>query len=358
MLKPPEVEKWVTEKFEFIVLYITQIANIYVKEGMDEQMVLYSCLPDAAEKATAVTAAAYRSALIDVCNEYEAPPEAANLVMAVPLPAPPVAPVVAVVPRPPVYRAQFAAEIDRLRGLRSATSFQHGKLLANAAKNMRDWFHWVKSGPREPNSPGGTEGVMFGPKTAWSATATDAGLDIHGPKSNEFAAWLVDGGNPPDRSSHMNCWESVLFSAYRAGLVDRLRLQMIYRKAGLAYEINFKRGKKRGTGEDESWRPSDARNMDGRHGGQDYLNALSHAFNFFASVPFQPRAGLVPREGDILFWDQNEHVAIALGRAWQSGEAQDKMMSLWHHKGGRFSLLNLDDMPQDMRKPYFVPCPF
>jgi hypothetical protein len=39
-------------------------------------------------------------------------------------------------------------------------------------------------------------------------------------------------------------------------------------------------------------------------------------------VPFVPRAGLIPRSGDILFWQRNAHVAISLGRTWASGKPE------------------------------------
>lgn len=338
MLNQLQVQNQLPPQFHPLLPYITQIANVYVAAGMDENYVCILCLGEAAENAVAVTAAAYRDALINECNQYAPPPGADLLVRAVPIPAAPVVAPVAVVPRRPVnYAARHAEEIARLRRLRTPGSQQNGRRLARAALAMRNWFHWVKSGPREPGFAG-QEGEDFGPKTAWRATRKDTGIEWHDRKQNDFANWLVNGGNPPDQASFMNCWESVLFSAFQAHLKDRLWLQMIHRKAALAYQLNYRVN---------------------QGGGQHYFQALSHAFGFYSSVPFEPRAALIPREGDILFWDRDQHVAISLGRTWDGGQPEDRMMSLWHHNQGTFARLTLEDMPHWMQDSLrFIPCPF
>jgi len=226
--------------------------------------------------------------------------------------------------------------------LRTVHSQQTGRQLAQAATCMTNWFRWQKSGPREPDFEG-QKGMVYGPKTAWTRTRTSTGGVEHHPlKRNDFTAWLMAGGNQPNMNSYMNCWESVLFSAFVAALVGQPWLRIIHRKAALSYELQHRVG-------------GNAAPTASPH----YFLALSHAFGFFGSVPFEPRAGLVPRVGEILFWERDQHVAISLGRTWVNGQPQDRMMSLWQHNGGRFARLTLDDMPQWMRGSLrFLPCPF
>ncbi len=261
-------------------------------------------------------------------------------IMLLPLP---VAAAVAVAhfPVAPVnHRAIHAAEIARLRVLRTPGSAVTGRQLADAALAMDGWFHWVSSGPKVPGFAG-HGGLNYQVKSHWTRTQTDVGVDVHPMKQNDFAAWLLYPVAPqPNAHSFMNCWESVLFSAFQAHLVDKVWLQTIHRKAALSYEIHHRVGN-----------AGDA--------GSHYGLALSQAFKFNASVPFVPAAGLIPRKGDILFWDREQHVAIALGRYWVNGQPEDRMMSLWHHHNATFSQLTLEDMPVWMANTLrFLPCPF
>jgi hypothetical protein len=342
MLTQEQVRNELTENLRPFLAYITQIANIFVTAGMDQGMVLMICISGAAYKVMGnPTAAAFRDALIQECLDMDEDlaQGVTGQVRAVALPGPPpVAPVVVVIPPPPVdYKAFYARDIAHIRGLRTRMATQRGIRLAAAARLMVNWFHWVKSGPREPGVSW-ERGRDFGPKTAWVGTRTDLGLENHPEKQNDFAGWLVNNDPQPGMASYMNCWESVLFSAHQAALVDKTWLKTIHNEAALSYQLNNR--------------------TDGGGGGQHYFLALSQAFSFFSSVPFRPQAGLIPREGDILFWERDNHVAISLGRTWVGGQPEDRIMSLWHHNGGRFAILTLDDMPDFMRGTLrFRPCP-
>ena len=184
--------------------------------------------------------------------------------------------------------------------------------------------------------------MKYGLKTSWTQTRTQLGIETHAQKSNDFASWLIANGNQPGFNSRMNCWEAVLFSAFRAGLVSKLWLQTVHRKAAQAYEMHDRAGSQRTS-------PASAH----------YFRALSHVFNFFSSVPFDPRAGFIPQPGDILFWHCDKHVAISLGRTWADGVPEDRILSLWLHAGGRFAQLTVGEMPKWMMNDIrFVPCPF
>jgi hypothetical protein len=46
---------------------------------------------------------------------------------------------------------------------------------------------------------------------------------------SEFGKWLLAGGPEPDKATgKVNCWEMVMFSAYKAGQASKARLQAIY----------------------------------------------------------------------------------------------------------------------------------
>jgi hypothetical protein len=240
-------------------------------------------------------------------------------------------------PPPPPAPNQYAEYVARLKRLRTQTARDHGRLLAVAAGRMDGWFHWVKSGPvsaadlQQAQAAGQVQrvGPLFGPREHWQQN--------QGLRRNDFALW-VNGGAVPSPLAHMNCWEAVLFSAYRANLVTFPWLQTIHRKAAVVNQFIHRR-----TGGGE----------------ENYYRALSQALGFVDSVPFLPEAGLVPHPGDVLFWDQTEHIAIALGRRWVNGSPEDHIMSHWHNNGGTFSALTLEDLPNWAQTRFrFRPCPF
>jgi hypothetical protein len=136
----------------------------------------------------------------------------------------------------------------------------------------------------------------------------------------------------------MNCWEAVLYSAFEAKLVDKSWLQTIHRKAALAYQFNHRLGS---------------------NGEEHYFKALSYALGYYSgSFPYRPAGGLIPCEGDVLFFGCDDHVAVSLGRD-TSCNPHDWMMSLGTHNDGTFSLLSLKTLPQLVQESVrFVPCPF
>jgi len=235
-------------------------------------------------------------------------------------------------PAPPPAPNAYLAHAQRLRDLRTERATERGAQLAAAARGMDGWFTWVPSGPVNqgilalvPNA-----GPMYQPKQLWNH---------HGAlRRNDFAAWMNRNAPLPSPRAHMNCWESVLYSAFRANLVTLDWLRVIHRRAALVNEFNHVRGD---------------------NGEEHYGRALSHALGFYDSVPFAPRGGLVPHVGDVMYWDTNEHVAISLGRRWVNGAPEDRIMSLWHNNNGTFSELTLEDLPVWARTGFrFRPCPF
>lgn len=343
MLTAEAVTKELTsyQAFHPLVPYITQIANVAIAAGMEQGLVGTICISNAAGSAAAPTAAAFRDAFIEECNGWDAPDGTAAQITAVPLPQAAARP--GPVFRPSVnYKTLYAQEILRLRGLRTNASIQNGRRLAAAAKLMKNWFRWVGSGPREPGFQY-HDGVPFGIRTAWTAKRTDKfveypdGIERHEIKWDSFAKWLVENDEQPDYSSYMSCWEAVFFSAWRAQLVSKNWLQRIHQQAARAYRNAYQQNGSRG-------------------GGESYYTMLKQALNFPGSVPFEPKAGLIPREGDIVFWDGLQHVAVSLGRTWASGASEGRVMSLWHNP---FELTDIQVLsPYVAGRVTYVPCPF
>jgi hypothetical protein len=341
MLNKERVKELIPPDFYPFAEYITEIAKLYVERGGDETMVETIILGDAVANSVECTAAAFRDAFIRQCEEWWLSPQLRQEIEGIAVPAQGPALV--------DYGAQHADDIARLRRLRplaitkrTLAKIRYGGLLARKAVEMENWFHWVSSGAKEPNSHG-EWGMDYGPKVSWTRTRTQMRVEQHAEKRNDFASWLVANGNEPHSESFMNCWEAVLFSAFRAKLVDKHWLQTIHGKAAFAYQFQHLRGNRKLT-----------------EAGVHYSEALSQGFGYRDSAPFEPRAGLIPRQGDILFWDRNTHVGISLGRSWVNGKASDRAMSLWLHNNGRFARLTLNDPNLERMRGTlrFVPCPF
>ncbi len=311
---------------------VLQLVQIYVNNDADsEDLFRDAVLSELANDLpmVAVVPDQVRNAFINRCDAWSLiDNQAASRAqaLALQLPGPPAAP-----PPPPAPNV-YLAHVQRLRRLRTERATGRGVQLAATARLMNGWFTWVPSGPVNqgllalvPNA-----GPMYQPKQLWNHGA--------GMRRNHFAEWINRNGPIPSPRAHMNCWEAVLYSAYRANLVTLDWLRFTHRRAAFVNEFNHLRG---GNGEEH------------------YGRALSHALGFYDSVPFAPHPGLVPQEGDVMYWDQNEHVAISLGRRWVNGAAEDRIMSHWHNNGGTFSELTLEDLPVWARTGFrFRPCPF
>lgn len=311
---------------------VVQLAQIYINNDANgEDMIRDYVVPEVAGAlpAGAVVPDQVRNAFIDQCESWaliDNQDASRAQVLALQLQGPP-AP-----PAPPPAPNAYVAHAQRLRQLRTDLATQRGAQLAATARLMDGWFTWVPSGPVNqgilalvPNA-----GPMYQPKQLW---------DHHGAiRRNDFAAWMNRNAPVPSPRAHMNCWEAVLYSAFRANLVTLEWLRVTHRRAAMVNEFNH---------------------VHGGNGEEHYGRALSYALGFYNSVPFAPRGGLIPYVGDVIYWDQNEHVAISLGRRWVNGAAEDRIMSHWHNNGGTFSELTLEDLPVWARTGFrFRPCPF
>jgi hypothetical protein len=139
------------------------------------------------------------------------------------------------------------------------------------------------------------------------AASAPAGL------ASDFGRWLLAAGSAPDPATgKMNCWELLMFSAFRAGVVTFARLQAMYSDAaakvtagtvtsfGDVFETTFRRG--------------------GEHG-------------FSAADPNTPR----PLPGDVvIFTRAANHAAMATGT--RDGAGRHEIISHWPPPDGSFQV--------------------
>jgi hypothetical protein len=154
---------------------------------------------------------------------------------------------------------------------------------------------------------------------------------------NNFAKWIGalndNHQNPADFAPtkeglyQMNCWEGVMYTAYEAGLVNSQWLLTVHQKAA-------KQGPNKG-----------------------YYASIAQSLGFQHAVPYAPKEGLVPQAGDIVFFDETEHIALALG--------EEKLLHLWHNTEGagkgyeHTTFEALFSSRKDLRlKTKFAPNPF
>jgi hypothetical protein len=120
--------------------------------------------------------------------------------------------------------------------------------------------------------------------------------------TNQFAIWMR-GGKPPTDTSGMNCWEMVLYVAFKANAITVDWIRTIHRLAAAAYKSESSIAEKQ-----------DA-----------YYNVLSDALGCSKAAPVL-KGKPVPA-GHIVFFNGLEHVAISNGTLNDHGE--HGIMSLW-----------------------------
>jgi hypothetical protein len=162
-----------------------------------------------------------------------------------------------------------------------------------------------------------TKAESFKDGLNWSST-------FPGSNNTDFGKWLLDGGAEPDASKGiMNCWELVMFSAYKAGFASKGGLATVYKQfaADLTTDIpkavtNFENALKQG--KEQVFDPSNADS---------------------------PR----PLRGDIVIFNTlAAHVAIATGG--QKGGSPE-VMSLWTQNSKKVFQTSIDTLLKDTSGP-------
>ena len=135
-------------------------------------------------------------------------------------------------------------------------------------------------------------------------------VDVQGPasSSSDFMKWMLGGGKEPAvATAKGNCWEMVMFSAFRAGITSEARMRDIYTKGQAADKVR---------------------------GGYAFPDTIEAELRGSQEYVFDPRSSATPRplRGDIvIFGTAAGHVALATGKL-SGGEVE--IISHWgppHH---------------------------
>jgi hypothetical protein len=138
----------------------------------------------------------------------------------------------------------------------------------------------------------------------WVPFSTGAAVSNPSALPTEFGRWVLAGGPMPDKmSGKVNCWEMVLFGAYKAGYIDFARIKQIYDEA--VVNVKARKAPLVGTTVEAKLRRGD-----------------EHVFD-----PGDPDSP-APLPGDlVIFKEAATHVAIATGTI--SG-GKHEVISLWN----------------------------
>ena len=148
----------------------------------------------------------------------------------------------------------------------------------------------------------------------WVPFNTQAAVQDPTQLPTEFGRWILAGGPEPSAlSGSVNCWEMVLFGAYRAGYLSRARITAIYTRA--VAEVRAGRASLVGTTVESSLRAGAGENV------------------YDPTNPDTPR----PLAGDlVIFQTAAGHVAISVGT--QTSGGQHQVLSLWSMPGRNFQV--------------------
>lgn len=248
-------------------------------------------------------------------------------------------------PPPPVAVNHWAANAGKRAQLalaRTLLTQQRGDRLATAAEAMEGWFYWVSSGEAAAIYYAKPQQVTKQWDNRHNRDKRDR--EVHDPiqnrtiRRNTFLSWLLRGNKEPGIASNLNCWESVMFSAYRAGLVTRHTLQQLHQPGPNNLGVTYR---------------------------DRYMAFLGYPNSF----PFNEAGGLVPERGDVMFWGEDEHVAICVDAAVGHAGLVVTLMNHWSPPGSeadrpartaRFHRIEMDSLPGVLKEHpcKFVPCPF
>ncbi|MGA1870236.1 MAG: hypothetical protein ACMUJM_16990 [bacterium] len=183
----------------------------------------------------------------------------------------------------PVDRVTYGAIIDRITRARAVAK----------GRAMEGELQWRGGSGPDPRS-----GYQISEKTSWG-------------HQNDFARWLRGTGPDPTSSSTMNCWEGVMFMAYKAGVVDKARLLAMHTAAATAATSTP------GIVSDKA---------------KAYYNTLMNELNYGsrAALTYDTGTGLWTPDilmGHIVFINHTDHVVLATGKKTAGG--RHEVISLW-----------------------------
>jgi hypothetical protein len=154
-----------------------------------------------------------------------------------------------------------------------------------------------------------TEGEVG--KLEWVPFSSQTAASDPSMLDSDFGKWLLAGGPEPDKGTgKVNCWEMILFSAYKGGLTSKSRIDAIY-KEGVK---QVKAGTRRSVG--------------------DTVEAELRRGKEYILDPVDPKSP-EPLPGDIIiFTTAANHAAISLGTKDALG--RHKIISHWPPPDGSY----------------------
>jgi RHS repeat-associated protein len=162
---------------------------------------------------------------------------------------------------------------------------------------------------------------------------------------NSFAAW-IRGGPEPARDDMMNCYEAILFGAYKTGALTFSDIQGAYKKAEAEGQA-AKEAASKWTGELDKAAGIDPQRL----GAEKYTDVLKHYLHEDVAKPLTDKSE--PQRGDLVFFQGLQHVAISLGtRVTPGGARVHDVMSLWltPTKDGKFDDRLVRTTVEELRK--------
>lgn len=178
-----------------------------------------------------------------------------------------------------------------------------GNCMSPTDDELLFWLERARSRLASTTTAEGAVGTL-----KWVAASA---TDVQSPSTaaSEFTRWMLAAGNKPDPATgQLNCWEMVLFSAYRAGHLSEATMRGIYTRAKAA--------------------------MSGSGGAMAFPRTLERALRSSNEYIYNPADPNTPRplRGDlVIFKEAAAHVALATGR--QVG-GQIEIVSHWPPPNG------------------------
>jgi hypothetical protein len=137
-------------------------------------------------------------------------------------------------------------------------------------------------------------------------------------KENSFIGWLYGGKPAPGDDGTLNCWQAVILSAFRAGVVTKEWVKKVHEDAEGAGQAAYAEDM---DGEEETDRS--AVKSAKKAGGDAWKNAIGKALKMDTAKDVD--AENRPQRGDVVFMNDMDHVCLSLGPEG----SKDKVMSLW-----------------------------
>ena len=185
--------------------------------------------------------------------------------------------------------------------------------VAEAALDLVGALRW-----RGASSPDPASDWLVGEVTRWGHL-------------NHFARWIRGTGPEPNEWSTMNCWEMVLFAAYRAGAVDKAWLDRIHAEASNAAVTALAEHANSGSQNVLGGVPvaRDAYGQLASVGEVAYDATLLRGMyqGELSEYPVGAEHRPVIPAGDLIFFNGSNHVGLSLGG--RDDEGRQLMLSLW-----------------------------